>query len=238
MNTVGEQPIGCEVDQSVTDIAGDARDNGSIKPMDQMSNIFGRQFLDAMKRRRRHISNVPGKMAETIDRSEVEVMESLPSRCRPIAALLRTVARVRHTDPVRKSLTVSGQNLIHDTIDGETIIIDTVGGRLSMLGGAAAMIWLAAVAGIDPDLLTAAVADRFGDQAAQQTQDFIDQLSSLGLVSVVAEPGTDPGSLDWPSDWATPSIDQFEDIADIMTMDPIHEVDPTQGWPRQPPPVP
>ena len=68
MNTVGEQPIGCEVDQSVTDIASDARDYGSIKPIDQMSNTAGRQFLDAVKRRRRHGPNLVVDPALTVDR--------------------------------------------------------------------------------------------------------------------------------------------------------------------------
>jgi hypothetical protein len=136
------------------------------------------------------------------------------------------------------ALSVDTKRLIHDTIDGETIIIDSIAGRLTMLGGAAATIWLAAVAGIDPELLAVVVGDRFGDHAAQQTRETIDQLRTMELISVVDTAGADAGSLEWPEHWQPPTIEQFDDIADIMTMDPIHEVDPGQGWPRKPPAAP
>ena len=36
----------------------------------------------------------------------------------------------------------------------------------------------------------------------------------------------------WPSDYVAPQVERYDDIADIMMMDPIHEVDKTLGWPR------
>ena len=47
-----------------------------------------------------------------------------------------------------------------------------------------------------------------------------------GIESGVAAPTA------WPNAYTAPQIERYDDIADIMMMDPIHEVDKTLGWPR------
>jgi hypothetical protein len=39
--------------------------------------------------------------------------------------------------------------------------------------------------------------------------------------------------VDWPDSFAPPALERYDDIANIITMDPIHDVDQSAGWPRR-----
>jgi len=132
-----------------------------------------------------------------------------------------------------RQIFVDVNRLMHDTIDGETIIIDSVEGRLHVLGGAAPVLWHAATLGADTHRLVDEVADRYGPDASVQALSFVNTLLSQGLVTLVDGPAGDTTSLEWPQVFTQPRIEQFDDIADILTMDPIHEVDVSRGWPRR-----
>jgi len=45
--------------------------------------------------------------------------------------------------------------------------------------------------------------------------------------------GESPAELPWPDSFVPPGLEKYDDIADIITMDPIHDVDPAKGWPRR-----
>ncbi len=134
---------------------------------------------------------------------------------------------------MKSILLVDTDRMIHDTIDGETIIIDSVEGRLSVLGGIAPTIWVAATQGADSQRLISEVSDRFGSAASTETLKFINQLVALGLLTLVTGPEGDVELPEWPEKYEQPVVEQFDDIADILTMDPIHEVDVGRGWPRR-----
>jgi hypothetical protein len=38
----------------------------------------------------------------------------------------------------------------------------------------------------------------------------------------------------WPENFESPAMEHYDQIADIISMDPIHEVDPAKGWPHRP----
>jgi hypothetical protein len=130
-------------------------------------------------------------------------------------------------------LRVDTERFIHDTIDGETVIIDTVAGQLTLLVGFGPTVWGEALAGVELDVLAAETSGRFGATAADEVRQFIDGLVEAGMLTVDDEAsgaGT-TGATGWPDTYATPQLEQYDDIADIMTMDPIHEVDTGRGWP-------
>jgi hypothetical protein len=39
---------------------------------------------------------------------------------------------------------------------------------------------------------------------------------------------------EWPATFVTPVIESYDEISDIINMDPIHDVDQDRGWPRRP----
>jgi hypothetical protein len=95
------------------------------------------------------------------------------------------------------------------------------------------VLWHAATLGADTHRLVDEVADRYGPDASVQALSFVNTLLSQGLVTLVDGPAGDTTSLEWPQVFTQPRIEQFDDIADILTMDPIHEVDVSRGWPRR-----
>ena len=135
------------------------------------------------------------------------------------------------------SVRVDNDRFIHDTIDGETVIIDTVAGRLTVLVGIGPAIWTRFLAGKQPSAVVGEVDGAYGAPAARAGEDFIGELSSAGLLiesnenqaaavsSAVEQP--------WPATYTRPGMEHYDDIADIMTMDPIHEVDTGLGWPTR-----
>jgi hypothetical protein len=40
--------------------------------------------------------------------------------------------------------------------------------------------------------------------------------------------------VDWPQKAEPPTFERFDDIADILTLDPIHDVQSDAGWPFEP----
>jgi hypothetical protein len=136
---------------------------------------------------------------------------------------------------------IDSDRFIHDTIDGETVIIDTIAGRLTLLVGIGPIIWTRLFAGAQPSAILGEIDDLYGPTAKQEGGVFIDELSSAGLL-VESGADDDPATpttsstaavQTWPKTYVQPGLEHYDDIADIMTMDPIHEVDTSLGWPNR-----
>jgi Coenzyme PQQ synthesis protein D (PqqD) len=133
---------------------------------------------------------------------------------------------------MNERLVVNVSRFPHETIDGETILIDAETGHLLLLTGFAAVLWSHLVGGTSSEALACAVDARFGADAADITRSFIQELRAAEIIV----PTTDVGSaaaapLPWPECFAAPVFERYDDIANIIAMDPIHDVGPT-GWPR------
>lgn len=152
---------------------------------------------------------------------------------------------------VSRMLVVDSSRHAHDTIDGETVIIDTTSGVLTMLLGFGPTLWESAVAGVEHEALITAVAERYGAAAAAATTTFVDELLAAELLTAVTGafdrdrdgPGDrdDDGSVglalpaaSWPERFEEPRLETYAELSDIMTMDPIHQVDVSRGWPHRP----
>jgi hypothetical protein len=120
----------------------------------------------------------------------------------------------------------------HETIDGETILIDAETGHLILLTGFAAVLWGHFAGGTSLEMLASEVDARFGNEAAAATRSFIHELRA----AEIAVPTTDARldavpPLTWPEHFTAPVLERYDDIANIIAMDPIHDVGPA-GWPR------
>lgn len=119
------------------------------------------------------------------------------------------------------------------TIDDETLLFDAETGNLVLLTGFGSVVWARLAAGADAADILAAVEQRFGAEPAAATRAFLDELVALGIVVASSEPPVaDAASPEWPATFTAPAIERYDDIAKIIAMDPIHDVDATTGWPR------
>ncbi len=131
---------------------------------------------------------------------------------------------------------VNAPRVVHETLDGETIIIDTENGFYYTAHGHASAIWRALSEGHSPELIRSAY-QREGKQLPQPVlDDFVRQLGDANLIIPA-------GQLLSQSTWKAPAdgADQLktlefechEDMQGLIELDPIHEIDASQGWPFQ-----
>lgn len=126
----------------------------------------------------------------------------------------------------------------HDTVDGETVIIDSTAGRLFLLTGFGPWIWQRMILGHTSDGLAADVAARYGTEAGRDVAAFLASLIENEMIT--SEPGDSQATnggmncdLPLPEAYTPPGLETYDDIADIIAMDPIHDVDPAKGWPHR-----
>jgi hypothetical protein len=122
----------------------------------------------------------------------------------------------------------------NDTIDGETVLIDTQKGHLFLFTGIGPQIWERFGSGISPEALVDEVASRYGESAAAPTRAFLESLHVAEMLRGDGPSGQPPAAdVSWPSVFVAPALEQYDQIADIISMDPIHEVDSSKGWPHR-----
>lgn len=112
--------------------------------------------------------------------------------------------------------------VVSDTVDGVTIAIDLDNGRYYQFSADASRI-LACLPGVKDDVAA-------WESAGRTVRAFIDELIDIGLLEVsdVHTSGRDPEPL--LGDGL--SYEMFTDLAHILMLDPIHDVDPPMGWPH------
>lgn len=134
------------------------------------------------------------------------------------------------------SLPAVAPDVVHETIDGEAIVINLATGTYFSLDGSGAAVWgrllqggtlddavleLAAAHGADPVALGAEVAR------------LLAELHAHGLVASpppeVLTHATVPGGL---GTFVPPKLGVYTDMEEFLLVDPIHEVEPAQGWPH------
>ena len=125
--------------------------------------------------------------------------------------------------------------------DGETILVHFEQGTYFSLRGAAIQIWslLEHAGGACVDQLVTAF--RPSDDAAaadvrRSIDDAISRLKEADLVRVAPEAAAAPLNLDpMPAAFEAPVIEAYTDLKDLISIDPVHEVDEGMGWPVRPP---
>jgi hypothetical protein len=128
----------------------------------------------------------------------------------------------------------------HDRLDDEVIAIDLNSGAYYAFEGAAADTWTLLLAGLDPAAIGTRLAERYEVTplvAAADVARFFEELLAQGLVEAGGEldkPAGGPPPPSGPTErapYVAPTIEHYDDLADLFALDPIHEVD-NAGWPR------
>lgn len=130
---------------------------------------------------------------------------------------------------------IDEERVTHEQIDGEVVALNLQTGSYFSLTGTSAFLWsrLERAARIE-DLLRDLSA-RYLDCPADARGDvgrFLEQLAEAGLLGQ-ADGGDDeaPPNADEPTTgYAPPAFEGFDDLRDLLLVDPIHEAGP-DGWP-------
>ncbi len=123
-------------------------------------------------------------------------------------------------------------NVAHEMIEGEVLAINNATGSYYSMRDTSALVWMAVAKGSSLAIIVKALAAAFPDvtSIAADVQAFVARLNDEALI-VPADDGEDVGAVAVGAAYATPIIEIFTDMQDLLLFDPIHEVEPT-GWPH------
>ena len=109
------------------------------------------------------------------------------------------------------------------------VLIDSENGHLFLFLGIGPQVWERLLAGASVDGLVNEVGSRYGAAAAAPTRAFLDALEQAEMLRNDLAPSAAPASASatWPEIFVAPTLERYDQIADIISMDPIHEVDPS-----------
>jgi hypothetical protein len=136
---------------------------------------------------------------------------------------------------------VRSPQVIHEAIDGEVVIINLENGNYYSLRGTGAHVW-GAVSGLADTGEIAADLERSYEGAAgagASVAPFLAELEAEGLIIPLT--GEPDGAATWRPDgtpqepFQPPVLERFTDMQDLILLDPVHEVDEAEGWPRPKP---
>lgn len=124
---------------------------------------------------------------------------------------------------------VDPERVIAEQFDGETVVVNLISGAYFSLRGTAALVWSWLSAGADPSEIARRL-DPAEDRGANVTA-FVTSLLAEALLDPSDEPAVPlPDEATGPATYVPPSFDKFTDMAELLLLDPIHDVAP-MGWP-------
>ena len=134
-------------------------------------------------------------------------------------------------EPIRVSPWVT-----HERLDDEVIAINLETGAYYALDGVAADCWVLSAAGSEIDEVVAVVVERYDvaeSQARADVTTFLEQLVTERLMIAghgELAPAVPLSPLAAKKPYAAPAVEKYDDLEDLLLLDPIHEVDEA-GWP-------
>jgi hypothetical protein len=124
--------------------------------------------------------------------------------------------------------------LVSRQFDDEIILANFETGIYYSLIGTAADIWLGLKAGASIEEITAgfATSDTSGPAVtAEDISNFVEKLLTEKIVAPHdGNPDREPWSVQFSDPASPPRLDQFDDLRDLLFLDPVHEVSES-GWP-------
>ncbi len=133
-------------------------------------------------------------------------------------------------------LDVTSANIVNETFDDETVVVNLDAGTYFSLTRLASAVWVA-LPGSTVDEIVDQLVDRYdaGREAIEPpVRAFVEALVDEGLVGPAD--GRTPARTPLPpvpDTFEAPAFEKFDDMQDLLLLDPIHDVDPS-GWPTRP----
>ena len=128
-----------------------------------------------------------------------------------------------------------------EVLDGEAVIVDFTTGRYHAAAGVAATVWEAMKQGKEIDEIMSEVRSSYTDvpeDAESSVLAFIDSVVDAGLAKqadteVSQTSASEQQTSTAPTPWIVPVLESHNDLADLMLIDPVHDVT-ARGWPNVP----
>jgi hypothetical protein len=134
----------------------------------------------------------------------------------------------------RAGYVVASPDIVSEEFEGEFVVLDLGSGKYYSMDAAASALWRVIVSGVSIEHLAKALEGAPGVNA-QSIHEFAEKLVEYGClarsVATDAAP-VDPAIVDvLRASPSPPAVEIFDDLADLIKADPIHDVEETAGWP-------
>ena len=133
---------------------------------------------------------------------------------------------------------LAGPDIVHDVIDDGVVVVNLSVGAYFTLDGVAREIWDLLASGRSRGEITADLGNRYDgrpEEIVDGVESFLGHLAEEGLIVGAGEgrPTEPPRPLERTAKrpFAAPVLVKYTDLEDLLTLDPIHEVDDS-GWPH------
>ena len=128
--------------------------------------------------------------------------------------------------------------VIGEEIDGEVVMIDLSKGIYYSLRGSSVVLWRVLRDGAPSDAVVACVEARIDNAPPGAVKAGVDQLiTALQRDELLLDDGEltptqpDAGVVD-KIEFAPFEYERFDDMASLILLDPVHDIDPSHGWPK------
>lgn len=128
------------------------------------------------------------------------------------------------------------EQIVAETFDEETVLIDVDRGVYFSMHGSAYTVWRSFEEPRTPHAACNELAAELPPAERDSVEKIIADLAARNLIIAAEETATSPRPL--PSlalaSFAAPVLGVYTDLADLIGIDPVHEVDADAGWPVRP----
>jgi hypothetical protein len=125
-----------------------------------------------------------------------------------------------------------------EIFDGELVVANYKSGVYYSISAEGCWIWQGLAHGLTVTEIVNWLSGHFRSQAAELpalVQNFIGRLAAEGIILESSKGDALAEALPvlTGSVFAEPTVERFDDLQDLLMLDPVHDVDHT-GWPRRP----
>jgi hypothetical protein len=135
-------------------------------------------------------------------------------------------------DILRTAFRPASAEVIYKDFGDELVVANLDTGLFYSLSGSAGVIWAGLVAGHNGAEIASAFAGQETEDVAAAIGSFIADLVAEGLL-VHTEPDSVGAPAPMPHPFVAPAMERFDDLQDILLLDPIHDLGAT-AWPTVP----
>ena len=129
---------------------------------------------------------------------------------------------------------VASKDIVFESFDGEAVVLDLTTGKYFGFSDSGSQVWEALSSGVPASELVGAVTGS-GALSTAEIDGFVSQLLEFGLLVAAVDAPARPIPSELLAQLAGANeplkVDIHDDLADLIIVDPIHEVEEPLGWP-------
>jgi hypothetical protein len=141
------------------------------------------------------------------------------------------------------SFECNAPDVVFENFGDEAVILNLQSGHYFSLNDVGMAYWEYLVQGVPPSQIADHILDHYhangsAGKIRQELDELLEQLHSEGLIRVskVTRAISDvANSTALPAGYACPTLAKFDDVADMLLLDPVHDVSSEAGWPHPAP---